>query len=184
MVSCAAAQPTVTLYSPPPLCVAARSFHTFAPRRQGSKSPPKLCPSPRSTELLASSMPPCRHRAVNLYRYRKTEKHDVFMVSCAAAHTPRRQGAKAKSPPMVCPCPKSKSFSCAPQLAPRETLWLRPRESIHQHPNTTWESCRFLRCSSGSSSSHHHGLSSTAPRLHLHQARHQPRVLLQVCLAW
>ena len=140
--------------------------------------------TPRSTELLASSMPPCRHRAVNLYRYRKTEKHDVGMVSCAAAHTPRRQGAKAKSPPMVCPCPKSKSFSCAPQLAPRETLWLRPRESIHQHPNTTWESCRFLRCSSGSSSSHHHGLSSTAPRLHLHQARHQPRVLLQVCLAW
>ena len=33
-------------------------------------------------------------------------------------------------------------------------------------------------------STHHHGPSSTAPRVHLHQARRQPRVLLQVCLAW
>ena len=31
----------------------------------------------------------------------------------------------------------------------------------------------------------HHGLSSTAPHLYLdHQPRHQPRVILQVCLAW
>ena len=47
-----------------------------------------------------------------------------------------------------------------------------------------------LRCCSGSSSpitmtsTHHHGPSSTAPRVHLHQARCQPCVLLQVCLAW
>ena len=44
---------------------------------------------------------------------------------------------------------------------------------------------RFERRCSGSSSPVYHGLSSTAPHLHLHhQPRHQPRVILQVCLAW
>ena len=44
-----------------------------------------------------------------------------------------------------------------------------------------------MSCSSSPitmTSTHHHGPSSTAPRVHLHQARCQPCVLLQVCLAW
>ena len=40
---------------------------------------------------------------------------------------------------------------------------------------------RVVRRCSGSSTPHHPGLSSTAPHLHLH---HQPRVILQVSLAW
>ena len=46
------------------------------------------------------------------------------IVSCAAAQAPRRQGSK--SPPMLCPCPKSKSFSRVPRLSLRVPPARRP----------------------------------------------------------
>ena len=70
------------------------------------------------------------------------------------------------------------------QPVPPKTLRLRPRESRHQTKHSTWGSFHLPAMPLRLVFTHHHDLLSIAPRLHLHQARRQPRVLLQVCLNW
>jgi hypothetical protein len=97
---------------------------------------------------------------------------------------PRRPGAKAQS---LRPCYAHVPNRKASRVCPG-SLQARPRGCVlvnrYMKIETQLEN-RFERRCSGSSSPVYHGLSSTAPHLHLHhQPRHQPRVILQVCLAW
>ena len=75
------------------------------------------------------------------------------------------------------------------------SLQARPRGcvlvNLSMKTDTRLDENRFVRCSVSCDAAQahlhpvHDGLLSTAPHLYLHhQPRHQPRVILQVCLAW
>ena len=83
------------------------------------------------------------------------------------------------------PLPADKEIAFAfLQPVPPKTLRLRPRESRHQTKHSTWGSFHLPAMPLRLVFTHHHDLLSIAPRLHLHPARRQPRVLLQVYRNW
>ena len=107
------------------------------------------------------------------------------------APPPRRPGAKAQSlRPCYAHVPNQKAFRVCPS-----SLQARPRGcvlvNLSMKTDTRLHENRFVRCSVSCDAAQAHlhpvhvGLLSTAPHLYLHhQPRHQPRVILQVCLAW
>ena len=104
---------------------------------------------------------------------------------------PRRPGAKAQS---LRPCYVHVPNRKASRVCPG-SLQARPRGcvlvNLSMKTDTRLDENRFVRCSVSCDAAQAHlhpvhvGLLSTAPHLHLHhQPCHQPRVILQVCLAW
>ena len=108
------------------------------------------------------------------------------IVSCAAAQAPRRQ-VSAHAMPMSMNQTASRVRPSSLQARPRGCVLV----NLSMKTDTRLDENRFVRCSVSCDAAQAHlhpvhvGLLSTAPHLHLHhQPCHQPRVILQVCLAW
>ena len=158
-------------------------------------SPP--CPTAVIVCVLTSSRPRDIHKVTHVswppagptpvFRLRGITHEDPNTFTTGESFRvapPRRPGAKAQS---LRPCYVHVPNRKASRVCPG-SLQARPRGCVlvnrYMKIETQLEN-RFERRCSGSSSPVYHGLSSTAPHLHLHhQPRHQPRVILQVCLAW
>ena len=110
----------------------------------------------------------------------QTRRGNRFVCCRPGAQAPRLQ-VSAHAMPMSMNQKASRVRPSSLQARPRGCVLV----NLSMKTDTRLDENRFVRCSSGSSSPVHDGLLSTAPHLYLHhQPRHQPRVILQVCLAW
>ena len=149
--------------------------------------------------MLTSSRPRDKHK-VTLRRGFLQTPHPFFVFVKSHMRTQTRRGNR-----FVCCRPGAQAPSLRPCYAhvPNQTasrvypssLQARPRGcvlvNLSMKTDTRLDENRFVRCSVSCDAAQahlhpvHDGLLSTAPHLYLHhQPRHQPRVILQVCLAW
>ena len=116
----------------------------------------------------------------------QTRRGNRFVCCRPGAQAPRLQ-VSAHAMPMSMNQKASRVRPSSLQARPRGCVLV----NLSMKTDTRLDENRFVRCSVSCDAAQAHlhpvhvGLLSTAPHLHLHhQPCHQPRVILQVCLAW